>query len=89
VLDGTQTMTVYKPLKLIASEAAKLSVQLARNEKPTYSSQYDNGSKKVDTILLTPTPLTKANIDLLEKTASTPKSRSACRSGLAREKRQR
>ena len=67
VIDGTQTMTVYKPLKLIATEAAKLSVQLARNEKPTYSSQYDNGSKKVDTILLTPTPLTKANIDLLEK----------------------
>ena len=67
VIDGTQTMTVYKPLKLIASEAAKLSVQLARNEKPAYSSQYDNGSKKVDTILLTPTPLTKANIDLLEK----------------------
>ncbi|KAB0511947.1 transporter substrate-binding domain-containing protein, partial [Pseudomonas extremorientalis] len=67
VIDGTQTMTVYKPLKLIASEAAKLSVQLARNEQPTYSSQYDNGSKKVDTILLTPTPLTKANIDLLEK----------------------
>ena len=67
VIDGTQTMTVYKPLKLIASEAAKLSVQLARNEKPTYSSQYDNGNKKVDTILLTPTPLTKDNIDLLEK----------------------
>jgi len=35
VIDGTQTMTVYKPLKLIATEAAKLSVQLARNEKPT------------------------------------------------------
>ena len=67
VIDGTQTMTVYKPLKLIATEAAKLSVQLARNEKPAYSSQYDNGSKKVDTILLTPTPLTKANIDLLEQ----------------------
>jgi D-xylose transport system substrate-binding protein len=66
VIDGTQTMTVYKLLKLIASEAAKLSVQLARNEKPTYSSQYDNGSKKVDTILLTPTPLTKDNINLLE-----------------------
>ncbi len=67
VINGTQTMTVYKPLKLIASEAAKLSVQLARNEKPAYSSQYDNGSKKVDTILLTPTPLTKDNIDLLEQ----------------------
>ncbi|RMQ74580.1 D-xylose ABC transporter periplasmic-D xylose binding protein [Pseudomonas viridiflava] len=67
VIDGTQTMTVYKPLKLIASEAAKLSVQLVRNEKPAFTAQYDNGSKKVDTILLTPTPLTKDNIDLLEK----------------------
>ena len=65
VVAGTQTMTVYKPLKLIASEAAKLSVQLARNEKPSYNSQYDNGAKKVDTVLLKPTPLTKANVNIL------------------------
>jgi D-xylose transport system substrate-binding protein len=65
VVAGTQTMTVYKPLKLIATEAAKLSVQLARNEKPTYNSQYDNGAKKVDTVLLKPTPLTKANVNIL------------------------
>ncbi|MFH7489541.1 D-xylose ABC transporter substrate-binding protein, partial [Pseudomonas syringae pv. tagetis] len=43
VIDCTQTMTVYKPLKLIAREAAKLSEQLVRNEKPDFSSQYDNG----------------------------------------------
>lgn len=67
VIDGTQTMTVYKPLKLIASEAAKLSVQLARDEKPTFSSQLDNGAKQVDTILLTPTLLTRDNIGLLEQ----------------------
>ncbi|MEQ7921573.1 D-xylose ABC transporter substrate-binding protein [Xanthomonas sp. WHRI 1810A] len=65
VIAGTQTMTVYKPLKLIASEAAKLSVQLVRNEKPAYNSEYDNGSKKVETILLKPTPLTKDNVNLL------------------------
>ncbi|WP_373419987.1 D-xylose ABC transporter substrate-binding protein [Herbaspirillum sp. RV1423] len=65
VIAGTQTMTVYKPLKLIASEAANLSVQLARNEKPNYNSQYDNGFKKVDTILLKPIPLTKANVNIL------------------------
>ncbi len=65
VIAGTQTMTVYKPLKLIATEAATLSVQLARNEKPNYNSQYDNGFKKVDTILLKPTPLTKANVNLV------------------------
>lgn len=67
VIAGTQTMTVYKPLKLIASEAAKLSVQLVRNEKPAFNSSYDNGTKKVDTLLLTPTELTKANVDLLVK----------------------
>ena len=65
VIAGTQTMTVYKPLKLIATEAAKLSVQLVRNEKPAYNSEYDNGSKKVETILLKPTPLTKDNVNLL------------------------
>lgn len=65
VIAGTQVMTVYKPLKTIASEAAKLAVQLVRNEKPAYNSQYENGLKKVDTVLLKPTPLTKANVGLL------------------------
>ncbi|MES2151228.1 MAG: D-xylose ABC transporter substrate-binding protein [Pseudomonadota bacterium] len=65
VIAGSQAMTVYKPLKLIASEAAKLAVQLVRNEKPAYNAQYDNGVKKVNTVLLKPTSLTKANIDLL------------------------
>lgn len=65
VMAGTQAMTVYKPLKLIASEAAKLSVQLVRNEKPAFNAQYDNGFKKVSTVLLKPTPLTKANVNLL------------------------
>jgi len=67
VVGGTQQMTVYKPLKLIASEAAKLAVQLVRNEKPAFNAQYDNGFKKVDTLLLKPTVLTKANVDLLVK----------------------
>jgi D-xylose transport system substrate-binding protein len=65
VIAGTQTMTVYKPLKLIASEAAKLSIQLVRNEKPGYNAQYNNGFKQVDALLLKPTALTKANIDLI------------------------
>ncbi len=65
VLAGSQAMTVYKPLKLIASEAAKLSVALVRKEKVTYNAQYDNGFKKVDTVLLTPTALTRANVSLL------------------------
>ena len=65
VIAGTQAMPVYKPLKTIAAEAAKLAVQLARNEKPAYNSSYDNGLKKVSTVLLKPTPLTKANVNIL------------------------
>ncbi len=68
VIAGTQTGTVYKPLKLIASEAAKLSVQLAKGEKPAFNNALDNGSaKKIDSLLLTPTIITKANIDTLVK----------------------
>lgn len=62
VIDGTQTVTVYKPLKLIASEAAKLSYKLIKGEKVEFSAQLDNGKKKVDSMLLTPIPLTKENV---------------------------
>ena len=65
VIAGTQTMTVYKPLKLIATEGAKLAVQLVRNQPPAFNSTYDNGMKKVSTVLLAPVPLTKANVDLM------------------------
>src|SRR5471032_1605683 len=65
VIAGTQAMTVYKPLKLIATEAARLSVQLVRNQAPAYNATYENGAKKVDTVLLKPTPLTKANVNIL------------------------
>jgi D-xylose transport system substrate-binding protein len=67
VIAGTQAMTVYKPLKQIAAAAAKLSVQLVRGEKPSYNAQLDNNFKKVDTILLKPVLLNKANVDLLVK----------------------
>jgi len=70
VIAGTQTMTVYKPIKLIASKAAQLSVDLAKGVKPQFNAQYDNGKKKVDTILLQPTVLTKKNVDVVVKDGS-------------------
>ena len=62
VIDGTQTVTVYKPLQLIASEAAKLSVKLVKGEAVEYTAKLDNGKKEVDSVLLTPIPLTKENV---------------------------
>ena len=67
VVAGTQAMTVYKPLKALASNAATLAVQLVRGEKPAFNGQVDNGAKKVDTVLLKPVPLNKANVDVLVK----------------------
>jgi D-xylose transport system substrate-binding protein len=67
VIAGTQAMTVYKPLREIATSAASLAVQLVRNQKPSYNAQLDNGFKKVDSVLLKPILLNKANVDLLVK----------------------
>ena len=64
VLDGTQTMTVYKSLQKIASEAAKISVSLVKGEKLDYKTvKVDN----VESVLLDPIVITKANMDLLVK----------------------
>ena len=67
VIAGTQTMTVYKPLNNIASQAAQLSVDLVRGVKPKFSGKMNNGSKDVDTELLVPTLLTKKNVDIVIK----------------------
>ena len=67
VIAGTQTMTVYKPLRALASNAATVAVQLVRNQKPAYNAQMHNGFKKVDSMLLKPVLLNKSNVDLLVK----------------------
>ncbi len=65
IVAGTQSSDVYKPLKLIASKAAQMAVQLAKNEKPAFNSSINNGKKDVPTELLTPIVVTKANVDSL------------------------
>ena len=67
VIAGTQTMTVYKPLRSLASNAANVAVQLVRNQKPAYNAQMHNGVKNVDSLLLKPVLLNKSNVDLLVK----------------------
>jgi D-xylose transport system substrate-binding protein len=67
VIAGTQAMTVYKPLREIATNAANLAVQLVRGQKPGFNAQLNNGFKNVDTMLLKPVLLNKANVDVLVK----------------------
>ena len=65
VIAGTQAMTVYKPLKLIASEAAKLAIALVKGEKVAFKSEKAEGG--VEQILLDPIVITKDNVDFLVK----------------------
>jgi D-xylose transport system substrate-binding protein len=70
IVEGTQTVTVYKPVKQLATVSAEVAFDLAKKEKPEdiiksmgFTVNYlDNGFKKVPTILLDPVFVTKDNM---------------------------
>jgi D-xylose transport system substrate-binding protein len=63
IVEGTQTMTVYKPIKALTQEAAVVAVMLAKGERITTSRKVNNGKIEVPCILLSPTAVDKVNID--------------------------
>lgn len=65
VAEGTQAMTVYKPIKLIADKGAELAVQVARGEVVRLQlKKVNNGKKDVDSVLLKPIQVDRDNLDL-------------------------
>ena len=65
IIAGTQTMTVYKSLNLIATEAAKLSIALIKGDAVKYKAEKAEGG--ANQILLDPIVITKDNVDFLVK----------------------
>jgi D-xylose transport system substrate-binding protein len=63
IVGGTQTMTVYKPLRPLARGAASAAVQMAKREKVEGTSTVNNGKKEVQALLLTPIAVHKDLID--------------------------
>lgn len=63
LVDGTQTMTVYKPIKLIAETVADAAVKMAKDEDVTTDDKVNNGKIDVPSILLDPVAVTKENLD--------------------------
>jgi D-xylose transport system substrate-binding protein len=59
--DGTQLMTVYKPLPAMARTAAEAAVTLARHEKVETTTSVPNGEQATKAILLTPILVTQQN----------------------------
>jgi len=62
ILDGTQTMTVYKPIKLQATLAAEAAVNLASGVPVKNAVPIANGSRTVLAIYVTPEVVTKDNV---------------------------
>ncbi|WP_019153086.1 D-xylose ABC transporter substrate-binding protein [Robertmurraya massiliosenegalensis] len=63
IVEGTQTMTVYKPIRALATAAAEVAVRLANGESIETDSKINNGKIEVPSILLPPIPVDKLNID--------------------------
>jgi len=64
IVNGTQTVTVYKPIKKLATFAAGAAVALAKGEDVQgVNSKVNNGKIDVTTVFLDPIPVTKDNMD--------------------------
>ncbi len=63
MIDGTQSMTVYKPIKKLAFTAAELAVSVAKGEKiTTVKEKINNGKMEVPSILIESVVVDSSNI---------------------------
>jgi D-xylose transport system substrate-binding protein len=62
IVHGSQTMTVYKPLTLLAGQAADVAVKMAQRKPIIARAETDNGKMKVPSILLDIVAVTKENM---------------------------
>lgn len=63
IVEGTQTMTVYKPVELLAKTAAEYAVSLANNKEIATTDTINDGSYEVGYEKLQPIAVTKENMD--------------------------
>jgi D-xylose transport system substrate-binding protein len=63
IAKGTQTMTIYKPIKPLADSAVDSAVKLARGESLDAPDKVNNGKIDVPAILQQPQAVDKANLD--------------------------
>jgi D-xylose transport system substrate-binding protein len=63
VVEGTQTVTVYKPIKKLAETSVEAAIALAKGTTPVgVNGKVPNGKKDVSSILLKPIPVDAGNI---------------------------
>lgn len=65
VVEGTQAMTVYKPVEKLARRAAECAVTLAKGEELKTAGTFFDGAQEVPYIGLEPVAVTAANMDVI------------------------
>ncbi|CEG25744.1 D-xylose ABC transporter substrate-binding protein [Bacillus sp. B-jedd] len=63
IVDGTQTMTVYKPIKQLSEKVAQLAVTMAKGQPIQTSKKINNGKTEIPSVLLPPIAVDNTNID--------------------------
>jgi D-xylose transport system substrate-binding protein len=63
IAKGTQTMTIYKPIKPLADSAVDAALKLAYNQPLNAPDKINNGRADVPSILQEPQAVDKANLD--------------------------
>ncbi len=62
IMAGTQSMTVYKPVKQLAQRAAELAVDFAQGRPVVANGSVDNGQRQVPSVLLDVVAVTRDNL---------------------------
>ena len=62
IVDGSQSMTIYKPVKQLATKAAELAVKIASRKPIVAKYELDNGQTLVPSVFLKVTAVDKTNI---------------------------
>lgn len=63
IVEGTQNMTVYKPIEDLAGKAAEYAVSMAEGETPQADETMNDGTYEVPYVSLSPIRVTKDNMD--------------------------
>jgi D-xylose transport system substrate-binding protein len=62
IVEGTQTMTIYKPIQDLATRGAEIAVKMAKGEEVETNGAINNGEYDVPSVLLTPIQVHKGNM---------------------------
>ncbi|ABR48964.1 Monosaccharide-transporting ATPase [Alkaliphilus metalliredigens QYMF] len=62
IVDGTQSMTIFKDTRLLGEEAINIAIKLANGESISTNGEVDNGRFNVPSVLLEPQVVTADNI---------------------------